>query len=227
MRLKLSGRLIDAPQENDWIPTHSLFSMLLNRLGDSETKRAHDEAKTPCLFTFNMINIDRQTNQFHFQFSSTDELGERLLKSFRSHNLFRVDKYIMEVSNITKLPGLAIKERYVFQGRVLASTTDRQALHTIEDIEACLLANAKTKLKALGFDNPDLTITILKHEKAITRYKKEKVSLKGDVIQKTVRIPSHFVTIEVSGNLFAIEALYNIGFGQNTGSGNGLMREVV
>lgn len=237
MRIKVVGRLLDWPEKKSWIPTHDIYAMLLNRLGLEQKARAHSEVKQTCLFTFSKITIDDKKKTFHFYFSSTPELTKQMVDSFYSQPYFHVNssyvgkknKYIMEVRHTTILKELPIRDRYLFKGRILASSGDRkQVLTKTHEIEALLEQIGKHKLTQLGFVDPDVQIMVYSREDAETRYECDRYDMQvpANRIKKAVRIPSHFVTLGVSGDYQAIEALYSIGFGQNTGTGNGLLWEV-
>lgn len=226
MRIKITGRMLEFPEEKDWIPTHSVYAMLLNRLGEEHKAKAHDLKKNPCLFTFTNLLIDRESKRFSFYFSSTDEMTAIIIKSFKDYELFRVERFFMQVTNVKKMAPLPVKESYLFKGRLLASLPGKEAHNHLEELDDLLVRNGKNKLKILGIENPELSIKVLRHENAITRYKKERYNKKGELTQKAVRIPSHYITIKVAGDYEAIQALYDIGFGQNTGSANGLLWEI-
>lgn len=237
MRLKVTGSLLHWPKNKEWIPTHDIYSMLLNRLGEEEKENAHKDKKEVCFFTFSKITVDHEKQVFHFYFSSTEEFVTRIKDSFDKHPLFYLEgnkdsgenRYILKALHNTVLKELTVRDQYFFKGRLLASTSDRKrALTDDNEIEDLLISNGKAKLEKLGFDNPDLRIKIVKRERAITRYDRERYDEKDPtkLTKKAIRIPSHYVTIKVEGDYDAIEALYAIGFGQNTGTGNGLLWEV-
>lgn len=226
MRLRISGEIYRGPMYKQGVPTHMLQAMLLNRLGEEELKRAHSKVKQHCLFTYSSINIDFKNNLFFFYFSSTEDKVQMIEESFMNNNVIRLGNYHMRVSELREMQELEEKERYLFKGKVLASTKDRKKLSDTKEIEEAIYYSAISKLALLGMEDVNLSFQLFKNEPTKTFYKKTVKDKLGNLVSRGANIPGHYIVLGVEGDTEAIKTLHAIGFGQNTGTGNGLLWEV-
>lgn len=221
MRILIKGSIYQKPLYKEGVPNHSLYAMLMNRLPIEMSKKAHEHKKNHCLFTYSSMNVDFVKETFQFYFSAQNEVVENLIESFETDILFRVGNYYMKVSAIDLMPELEEKSSYLFKGKVLISNGSRELITNIKEMEKFLSFYAENKLTELEL-NPDVKFVIYDSKPTHTFYKRKNTD--GFNTDKAL-IPGHYITVGVTGEYESVKMLYNIGFGQNTGTGNGMLWE--
>lgn len=217
MRLKISGNILSKPTDKKAIFTHSIYSMLLNRLPNSLAEEAHGNHVSK--FTFSTLNIDYRNDTFSFYFSSTEENCMHLADSFENENMLRVDVYHLGVSSIDVMPELEKKDSYLFRGKVLISDKDKNPITDKKEQAYKLKGLAMSKLKPMGLPL-DVEFEIFDYKTTETLYRKRK-----SLNTKHAIINGFYSLFRVTGDFKSIEYLYSVGFGQNSSTGNGLVWE--
>ncbi|HHT7008310.1 TPA: CRISPR-associated endoribonuclease Cas6 [Bacillus cereus] len=216
MRIKISGKILSRLKTEKLFYTHEMYSMLLGIMNPNRAKELHNRhSKNFRLFTFSNIYIHEDT--FHFYLSGTDSLVQEVIDSIEVSNMKRVGDMMLSITNIIKIPKLPEKEKYILKGKVITSYTIDGTKVRIEDekeIEERLKEISNRKLKALGIDG-DIHFEIIQKTPVSTHYKDD------------IYIPSWKSVLLVKGDYEAIQALYEVGFGENTATAHGLLWEVV
>lgn len=222
MRILVEGMMYQKPTIEEKIPNHTLYAMLMNRLPTEMSKKAHENKKNHCFFTYMSIRIDFEKGTFRFYFSAQDDVAELVRQSFHSESMIRLGNYYMSMTTAEPLPQLEEKLSYLFKGKVLISNGKREMIKDVKEMEKYLGFYAENKLTELGL-NPDVAFTIYNRKPTNTFYKRKNGD--GSHTDKTL-IPGHYITVGVTGEYESVKMLYDVGFGQNTGTGNGMLWEV-
>lgn len=216
MRIHITLDIIDKPETFHKIANHSVQAMLLHRLPVAITKQTHAE-KTLCLYTYSTPKVDFDNDRISFHFSSLDDTTLKLVASFENNLLVRLEKYLCRVSAIEQLEEPAITtNRILLRGKALVSRGNREMIQDVAEMETYLGYIAKNKLEALGLPS-DVAFRVFRNEYTHTYYKKDKGS---------INLPGWYLVVSLEGAPESLRALYQIGIGQNTGTGNGLFWEV-
>lgn len=218
MRIKISGQILSKPPEKKALFTHSIYSMLLNRLPIDLAQEAH--VKHISKFTFSTIVIDYRTDSFSFYFSSTEDNCVHLAESFEDENMFRVESYHLGVSAIDVMPELDEKDSYLFRGKVIIYDRSKTLIQGRKEQEARLKISAKVKLRKVNLPE-DLEFEIFDSKPTETLYRR-----KRNIEDKHAIIDGFYTLFRVKGNFESIQYLHDVGFGQNCATGNGLVWEV-
>lgn len=218
MRIKISGQILSKPPEKKALFTHSIYSMLLNRLPIDLAQEAHGTHTSK--FTFSTIIIDYISDSFSFYFSSTEDNCVHLAESFEDENMFRVESYHLGVSAIDVMPELDEKDSYLFKGKLLISDKHKNIIEDKKEQAYKLKGLALSKLKPLGLST-DIEFEVFDYKKTETLYKR-----RANMDSIHAIIPGFYAMFRVKGNYESIAYLYSVGFGQNSSTGNGLVWEV-
>ncbi|MDX5808818.1 MULTISPECIES: CRISPR-associated endoribonuclease Cas6 [Bacillus] len=216
MRIKVSGKILSKTNHEKVFYTHEMYSMLLGTMNPDRAKKIHNQqSKKFRLFTFSNIYINEDT--FHFYLSGMNHLIQEVIDSIEVSNMKRVGDMMLSITNIITIPELPKKEKYILKGKVITSYTIDGTKVRIEDekeIEERLKEISQRKLKVLGIDG-DIHFEIIQKTPVSTHYKDD------------IYIPSWKSVLLVKGDYEAIQALYEVGFGENTATAHGLLWEAV
>lgn len=216
MRIRIDANIISNIGEP--IYNNQIYSLILNLISDELSKKIHDEeykTKTMKFFTFSNIYFDND-EQCHFYISGQDCFIEEIIKGIKTDSIVRCGSLILNVNNVSMCNSLVDKRCYLFKGNIIACHHINKKKFLIEDdelIEDRLNQIAKVKLDKLGVDG-NVSIDIINKKIVSTKYK------------KNIKILAYNSTFLVKGNYEAVKTLYEIGFGENTATGNGLVWEV-
>lgn len=217
MRIKIITDIINQPEVFHKLPNHTVQAFLLQRLPIEMTKQTHAE-KTFCFYTYSAPRIDKERNQLSFYFSSLDHITKSLIESLENNMLAQFGPYLCRIAIIEELPEAnPADNRLLLKGKALISRGDRTLITETAEMERFLGYYAENKLKALGLPS-DVQFKVFQKESTHTYYRK------GN--NKNINLPGWYITVSVEGEPESLQALYQIGFGQNTGTGNGLFWEV-
>ena len=215
MRILITLDIIDKPETFHKLSNHSVQAMLLHRLPLAITKKTHQE-KTQCLYTYPTPRVDFEGNAISFHFSSLDDTTLKLVESFENNLLVRLERYMCRVATIVQVEEPEITtNRLLLRGKALVSKS-REIIKDVPEIEEYLGYSARNKLEALGLPS-DVTFHVFKNDYTHTFYRKENGS---------INLPGWYLVVSLEGAPESLKALYQVGIGQNTGTGNGLFWEV-
>lgn len=216
MRIKISGKILSKTKPEKVFYAYEMYSVLLSTMNPDRAKELHNQhSKKFRLFTFSNIYIHGDT--FHFYVSSMDDLIQEVIDAIELSNMKRVGDMMLSITNITIVPALQKKDKYIFKGKVITSYTIDGLKVRIEDekeIENRLKEISQRKLKALGIEG-DIHFEIIQKKPLSTFYKDD------------IYLPSWKAVLLVKGDYEAIQAIYEVGFGENTATAHGLLWEVV
>lgn len=218
MRIKISGEILSKPESKKAIFTHSIYSMLLNRLPNDLAKEAH--SKHVSKFTFSALVLNYANDNFSFYFSSTEENCLYLADTFENENMFRLDNYHLGVSSIDVMPELEEKDSYLFRGKLLIYDRSKTLIQGRKEQETRLKISAKVKLRKVGLPE-DLEFEIFDSKETETLYRRKRCTEEKHAI-----IDGFYTLFRVKGDFESIQYLHDVGFGQNCATGNGLVWEV-
>lgn len=217
MRIKIITDIINQPEEFQKLPNHTVQAFLLQRLPIEMTKQTHAE-KAYCFYTYSAPRIDKDKNQLSFYFSSLDNITTALVESLENNLLAQFGPYLCRVTGIEEMPEVApLENRLLLKGKALISRGERTLITDTKEMERYLGYYAENKLKALGLPS-DVQFKIFQKQSTHTYYRKGQ--------NKNINLPGWYIVVSVEGEPESLQTLYQIGFGQNTGTGNGLFWEV-
>lgn len=215
MRIKIIGKIVSKTDLNKTNYSHGIYSMILNVLKPKTSERIHNpNTKEYRLFTFSNIFIKNEN--FHVYISGEDNLITEMIEGLEKNSMVRIDDMIMVVSKILLCPTLPTKEKYLFKGRVITTEPIDGKKSLIENdtkINERLKQNALGKLKEMNITG-DINFEVLKKSKRVSKYK------------DNIHHNSWDCLILVSGDYEAIKSIYEVGAGENTATGHGLLWEV-
>ena len=216
MRIKVSGKILSKTNPEKVFYAHELYSMLLATMNPNRAKELHNQhSKKFRLFTFSNIYINEDA--FHFYLSGVDNLLQEVIDNIETSNMKRVGDMMLSITNIAIVPTLQKKDKYILKGKVITSYTINGLKVRIEDdkeIENRLKEIAQRKLKTLGIEC-DIHFEIIQKTPISTHYK------------DGIYIPSWKSVLLVKGDYEAIQAIYEVGFGENTATAHGLLWEAL
>lgn len=214
MRLKISGEIISKTNINKSNYHHGIYAMILDNLGDQISNQIHNQhSKEYRLFTFSNIYINQ--HKFHFYISGADYIINNFIENIEKNNIVRVEDMILSINKASLCKELIKKDRYLFKGKIIVTeilNRKKRLLTSDEDINNKLKINSQGKLKYMGIDG-DIQFDILKKTIKTSKYR------------HNAHINSYEVLLLVSGDYDAIKTIYNVGVGENTASGHGLLWE--
>lgn len=215
LRIKLIGKILSKTDIYKTNYSHGIYSMLLNILKPYNAERIHNQqSREYRLFTFSNIYI--KESNFHLYISGTNDIVNEFIEGFEKDTIIRVEDMILIINKITLCPELPKKEKYLFKGKVIATELDCEKKKLITNdqvINKKLKKVALGKLKAMGIEG-NIDFEILKKVKKVTRYKGQ------------AHVSCYESLILASGDYEAIKAIYEVGVGENTATGHGLLWEV-
>lgn len=215
MRIKLIGKILSKTDINKTNYSHGIYSMILNMLKPHNAEKIHSQqSREYRLFTFSNIYI--KEDNFHLYISGADDIVNEFIAGIEKNNMIRVEDMVLVINKMNLCPELPKKEKYLFKGRIIATELiyeKKELITNDQGINEKLKKVALGKLKAMGIEG-DINLDILKKIKKVTRYKGQ------------AHISSYESLILVSGDYGAIKAIYDVGIGENTATGHGLLWEV-
>ncbi len=217
MRIKITGQIIQKPASPKPISNHTVYSALLPRLPKQWGEEAHEKERHFCLFTYSNPNVRYQKDEISFYFSSLDEATLHLIASLEQNPHMHFGLYAFEVTNIEAMPEVEDREEILIRGKVLVTKEDHEPVADKAEMAKYLGYYAENKLKALGLPDP-VTFQVFQAIPTSTFYAQKGKSH----FDNSVNIPGWHIHATVKGHPKSLRALYQIGFGQNVGTGNGL-----
>lgn len=215
MRIRINGDIISKTKKDLTNYKHSTYSAILNILNDSTSNKIHDLSKKQIkLFSFSNIYIEN--NKFHFYITGNDDFVNEIINNLSENQIFKLADMILAVKNIELCKELKKKSKYLFKGNIIAKVSingKNVLLKEDLDIENRLKKIALKKLKLLNVDG-DISFEIINKTINISRYK------------DNLHIPSYKCMLLVKGDYEAIKTIYEVGIGENTATGHGLLWEV-
>lgn len=215
MRIKISGDIISKTNINKNNYHHGIYAMILDNIDDKLAKNIHNQdSKEYRLFTFSNVYI--KDNKFHLYISGVDYIINSFIESIEKSNIVRIEDMVLAINRISPCKDIIKKERYLFKGKIIATEVvngKKILLVSDESINNKLKFTTQGKLKSIGVDG-DVQFDILKKTIKTSKYR------------QGTHIKSYDVLLLVSGEYEAIKTIYELGIGENTASGHGLMWEV-
>ena len=192
--------------------------MLLNNLDPEKAKIIHSKQRFLRLFTFSNIYINNKNKQAHFYLSGKDELIKEMVNHLAFNQLIRIDDMVLNIINISLIPDLNKKEEYTFKTKLIINISQNNKCVLCDNeeyIQKRIIQIALSKAKKLNINtlNKNLQCKIINKKKEYDKYKNH-------------HIESWNCKIKLKGNYELINLLYNVGIGENTASGHGLLWEV-
>lgn len=215
MRIKISGNIISKTNINKNNYHHGIYSMILDNIDENFASNIHNQdSKEYRLFTFSNVYI--KEDKFHFYISGADYIINSFIENIEKNNIVRIEDMVLAINKISPCKNLIKKDKYLLKGKVIATEVidgKKRLLVSDEAINNKLKLVAQGKLKAMGVGG-DVQFDILKKIIKTSKYR------------QGAHIKSYDVLLLVSGEYDAIKTIYEIGVGENTASGHGLMWEV-
>ena len=214
LRIKISGDIISKTNINKNNYHHGTYSMILDNIDDNLSNNIHNQdSKEYRLFTFSNVYIKGE--KFHFYISGVDHIINSFIKNIEKSNIVRIEDMILAVNRISICKELNRKDKYLFKGKIIATEVidgKKKLLLSDKEINTKLKSVSQGKLKNMGIEG-NIEFEVLKK---ITR---------TSLYRKGAHIKSYDVLLLVSGEYEAIKTIYEVGVGENTASGHGLMWE--
>ncbi|WP_283705490.1 CRISPR-associated endoribonuclease Cas6 [Clostridium perfringens] len=216
MRIRIDANIISKTDENiDLHYNHAIYSAILNILPDDISTKIHDENnKTIKYFTFSSVFI--KDDNCHFYISGEDDFIMHIIEGLQSNSMLRIKDLILDVYRISELPGLNKKRNYLFKGNIIACEIVNNKKVLIEDderIEERLQSICEKKLRNRGLEIKPIKFTVISKKRNFLKYK------------KGVLVGYYSMVFLVTGDYETIQYFYEIGFGENTATGNGIVWE--
>lgn len=215
MRIKVSGNIISKTNLNKNNYHHGTYAMILDNINNNLADEIHDQcSKKYRLFTFSNIHI--KDEKFHFYISGLNSIVTSFIESIEKSNIVRIEDMILAINKISPCKELIKKDKYLFKGNIIATEVvdgKKKLLVLDKDINSKLKFVSQRKLKSMGID-ANIEFDILKKTIRTSQYR------------RGVHIKSYNIMLLVSGEYEAIKAIYEVGVGENTASGHGLLWEV-
>lgn len=215
LRIKISGDIISKTNINKNNYHHGTYAMILDNIDDNLATNIHNQdSKEYRLFTFS--NIYMKEDKFHIYISGADSIINSFIENIEKNNIVRVEDMVLAINRITLCKQLIKKDKYLLKGKIIATEVidgKKKLLASDKNINDKLEFVAKGKLEAIGIDG-NIQFDILKKTIKTSKYRQD------------AHIKSYDVLLLVSGEYDAIKTIYEVGIGENTASGHGLMWEV-
>ncbi|MBC6003623.1 MAG: CRISPR-associated endoribonuclease Cas6 [Paeniclostridium sordellii] len=215
MRIKVSGDIISKTNINKNNYHHGTYAMILDKIDENLAHNIHNQdSKEYRLFTFS--NIYMKENKFHIYISGSDNIINSFIVNIERNNIVRVEDMVLAINRITPCKELIKKDKYLLKGKIITTEVvdgKKKLLVSDKDINTKLKLVSQGKLKSMGVDG-DIQFDILKKNIKTSKYR------------QGVHIKSYDVLLLVSGEYEAIKTIYEVGIGENTASGHGLLWEV-
>jgi len=217
MRIKVTGNIIEDEKTIRGNYNHEIYSMILSNLNTKTSKEIHKKERFKRLFTFSDLYIDEGI--VHLYISGKDELIKDFIDNIVFNQIVKIGDKVIVITNITPIQSeLEEKDYYIFKTKFIVNEK--------ENNKVCLSKNneyIKRRISEIINDKYEdmygvrldlgLDVELLKMKHVYTNYKNHHLN-------------SYKALIKVSGNLKLINALYNLGIGENTASGHGFVWEV-
>lgn len=217
MRAKLQGTIIEEKKSINTSYNHEMYSMFLTNISTERAKRIHEKKRFKRLFTFSNLYI--KNNEIHFYVSGQDELIKDFINCIMFNQIIRIGDKVINITNIEPLQSiLKEKQEYIFKTNFIVNEkeNDKVCLSRNKDYIIKRISQiAKDKYKDIYNQDieENIDIQILESTHKYTKYKDHHLN-------------SYKATLKVSGDKRLINLIYNVGVGENTASGHGLLWEV-
>ena len=215
MRIKVLGDIISKTDQNKTNYNHGIYSMFIAKLDEPLSSNIHNQnSKEYRLFTFSNVYI--KDDKFHLYISGADYIILNFINNIEKNNIVRIEDMVLVIKKIVPCKELIKKDRYLLKGRIIATEVidgKKKLLTENKDINEKLKKVSEGKLKVSNI-NGNIEFDVLKKTLKTSRYK------------AGIHIKSYDVLLLVSGNYKAIKYIYDVGIGENTSTGHGLMWEV-
>lgn len=216
MRLKIEGNIIEKTKLNKTNYKHEIYSMILNNLDTIRAEKIHQNKKFYRLFTFSNLYINK--NKLHFYIGGEDSLITDFINHVMFNQLIRIDDIVVKIINIQPLNNLPEKKEYKFKTDIIINISkDNKCVlsNNLDYISDRINIIAKNKYKEIYNEEirDNINVEFLETKKQFNKYKNHHINSWKSIIK-------------ITGNHKLINLIYNVGIGENTGSGHGFMWEV-
>lgn len=214
MRIKVIGEIISKTNPKKTNYHHGIYSMFINNLDEQLSTNIHNQnSKQYRLFTFSNVYI--KNNKFHIYISGEDGIIMNFINNIQKNTIVRIEDMILSIQKIDLCKELVKKDRYLLKGKIIATQVldgKKRLLTDNTEINNKLKYVSMRKLKELNIDG-NIEFDVLKKTLKTSRYR------------EGAHIKSYDVLILVSGDYEAIKCIYEVGLGENTSTGHGMMWE--
>ncbi len=215
MRVKISGDIVSKTNINKNNYHHGTYAMIIDNIDEKFASDIHNQdSKEYRLFTFSNVYI--KEDRFHLYISGADYIINSFIENIEKSNIVRIEDMILAISRISPCKELTKKDKYLLKGNIIATEVvdgKKKLLVSDRDINNKLKFVSQGKLKTMGIEG-DIEFEILKKTIRTSQYR------------QGAHIKNYNVLLLVSGEYEAIKAIYEVGIGENTASGHGLLWEV-
>lgn len=217
MRLKLIGKIIEDLDKDNTSLNHETYSMILANINTKMAKRLHTKDRFKRLFTFSRVYINGDS--LHLYISGEDNLMKDFINYLMFNQMIRIGNKVILINAINPLKNkVNEKELYTFKANLIVNEKENGKVCLSKDfdyIRKRINEIATDKYKEIYHKDPEGSIetTIIQAKKTYTRYKNHYLN-------------SWKMIFNLKGDYELINLIYNVGIGENTASGHGLMWEV-
>ena len=217
MRCKIEGKIIEQFDPSKTSLNHETYSMILSNVNTERAKQIHCKKRFKRLFTFSRIFING--DKIHLYVSGEDEFLKEFINYILCNQIIRIGDKVISVTNLQPLNNkLAKKDEYIFKRNIIVNEKENGKVCLSKDfdyIKRRINEIAKAKYTDVyGKENEqNIEVEILKSKQRYIRYKDHHLN-------------SYDMVYKIKGNYDLINLIYNVGCGENTASGHGLMWEV-
>jgi CRISPR-associated endoribonuclease Cas6 len=220
MRVKITGEILQKTNRDKRNYTHGIYAMIMQHLKPETAQRFHQKNKEIRLFTFSNLYIPKKLNHdgkdpVHFYIGGTDEFMEELIEGLVKAYLIKIEDVNIVIKKIEPEEELKPQPSYLFKSKVVVNIPKdgkNQLLDDIPAVEERLRRNAIKKANLLGRDG-DISFRLINPVKHVERY-------------KNGHIFSWKSLIEVKGDYEVVKTIYEVGCGENTATGHGMLFQV-
>ena len=217
MRVKIEGKIIEQYNYNNFNLNHETYSMILSNINTNRAKKIHAKKRFKRLFTFSKLFANM--NNVHLYVSGEDELVKELVNYIMCNQLIRIGDKVISVTNLQPLNiALEKKNSYTFKTNIIVNEMENGRVSLSKDkeyIKKRINEIAKDKYEDIHGrkTNENIEVNIVSSKQRYTRYKNHHLN-------------SYDMVLNLKGSDELINLIYNVGVGENTASGHGLMWEV-
>lgn len=217
MRFKLEGKIIEEFDFKETSLNHEIYSMILSNTNTETAKKIHSKKKFKRHFTFSRLYINEKN--IHLYIAGEDNLMKELINYMMFNQIIRIGDKVISITNLQPLNNkLKNKEEYNFKTNLIVNEMEDGKVSLSKDFEYIkrrINEIAKAKYKEI-YDvdvAESIEVEILSSEKRYIRYKNHHLN-------------SYKMLFKLKGSYELINLIYNVGSGENTASGHGLLWEV-
>lgn len=217
MRLKIIGEILQKTNIHKRNYTHGTYSMIMQHLKPETAQRFHQKNKEIRMFTFSNLYMPIHLRHdgkdpVHFYIGGTDELMEELIQGFERNPIIRIEDVLIALKKIELDKELLPQDSYLFKSKVIINIPKDGKARLLEDIpevEERLQRNSLKKAELLGIKG-DISFRLINPVKHVEQY-------------KNGHIFSWKCFMEVKGDYEVVKTIYEVGCGENTATGHGLL----